>query len=204
MAQKASGRAARGLIRHSGRGTALDIIEDAAQELAAEFFALPDFEKPKTENEFQIWAFREARNFIMRRRSAERYETCDEYTDQFGDTQYKADTVFSQVGLFYARSKPDQLIHMEFLDAIKKIETLGERDRKLVYSVVDAGDVVGYAKDNDVSLFDAMDALAHCRVVMNRIADDLADEKKFEGPSLPSHQRPNGVVAPSQCVQPDK
>ena len=166
-----------------------EFVEDISQELSMDFFALPDFEKPRTEKEFEVWAFYRARTLAGRLRSATKHETCDEFIGRHGETQLKSEA-FSQVGIYYARVKPNQIIHMEFLDTIRKIEALGEHDKKLVYSVIAAEDVVGYSKDNNVSLFDSMDALARCRTVMNRIADDVADEKKF-GDSSPvlSHKR---------------
>lgn len=177
LAKRAGARAAKSFVKYTGNLAQADMIEDASQEVAVEFFELSDFERPKTENEFEVWAFQRARTLLARLRAVSWYETCDELIGADGLTYLRSDIEASDRFTFSIR--PHQLIHMEFLDAIRKIDAMGEEDRRLIYSVLKAGDVVGYSEDNGVSLFDAMDRLVHCRLVMNRIADDEADEKKF-------------------------
>lgn len=46
-----------------------------------------------------------------------------------------------------------------------------------------------------------VDMMPECLLTVEQTRAKIA---YLRAPALPSHQRPNGVVAPSQCVQPDK
>lgn len=158
------------------------LAEDVAQSILCVFYETPELMRVNSRNEFQVWAYSEALRIIARTQVLNRIEVSDEYQVHGGHAaatrngnQIQSKSDWYQ---FRATVRPHQLVYCEAMDAIRMIALLPEEQQHQVWAVIESEDVVGYAKDRNVSLFDAMDALKHARVVMNRLADDLTDERK--------------------------
>lgn len=148
----------------------------------------PD-DRPNTQNAFEVWAYKAAKAFCHHIKYGNSKDQSMAAVITAGPTAqfnrgigYEGDLDESGVMRnfsFLRHNQPMQMLHLEAMDALKMIFSLGAEDQRFVISIVEGGDVVGLAADNNISLFEAMARLKKCRQIMNRIADDLADEKKF-------------------------
>lgn len=158
-----------------------DCVEDVASELTAAFFALHETERPASELAFETWAFRFACRSIgseIRRHAREVPDIIQTGTEEMAEIS-RIDLLMQQrVDHLSTANKPMQLIRCEVMDALKMISFLTEEQQTLIWRVAESGDVIGYAEDHSVSLLEAMSAIKRAREVMNRIAEDLADERK--------------------------
>lgn len=155
-------------------------VEDLAQEVLSRFYALSVWDRPKTGNEFEIWAFQEAKKAKAAMIKLVHRERPDSIMTAEGTELSAVEIAAARPEYMYASSRPMQLIRCDVIDALKMVGRLPAEMQRKVKDVIDCEDVMGYAKDKDVSLFEAMAAMKHVRVVMNRLSEDAADELKFK------------------------
>lgn len=170
--------AARKAVKRSAHEWNDGLIEDVSQEVISAYYATSEWSRPKTALEFEAWAYEaahRARKMFRRQRGS---EESDRITYESGNEGSKIDMIASRFDSMYHHVKPEQLLRCEALDAIRMIGLLPPAEQDLVWAVVRSEDVVGYAKDHKVSLFDAMASMKRARMLMNRLADDIADERK--------------------------
>lgn len=202
-ARKAAHKAAAVRIRYQYGGE--ELFEDVAQDILCEWISLNEDDRPKTLEEYEVWAYLTARIALR----GTRYGTGREVFAGNKLTKKTTTLAIANEGLsrdpkkiyslhespmdadayFNAAThrhvRPSQILHLECLDALKLISRLPKEKKDLALSVIDYGSIAEYAKDNRVSLFDAMANLRKAREMMTALRDlvddDFEDQERRKG-----------------------
>ena len=173
--------------RYIGQTTPEGLVEDLAQDVLASYYSKNDWDRPDTQQKFEVWAVETCLSLLAEVYKTYKREVPSETwgepnskaDDGSGEMLYsRADIAAAKTHYIYAHNKPMQLIRCDFNDALKMIAMLPKESQKLIWDVFECENVLGYAKDRGVGLGEAMARLKQARAIMNRLADDLADEKK--------------------------
>lgn len=154
-------------------------MDDVAQDVLALF--LENTDVAKTDVEFEAWAYKAALTLTSKERYRKRNELSEDslYTDGYADLSDDRNSFLDHLMVEHGRiGRPGQLIRCDLMDALTMIKMLPTEFQTLLMDIIRSEDVVGYAEDHGVSLFEAMSRLKHARIIMNRLAEDMADERK--------------------------
>lgn len=164
-------------LRYGSVHDKADVADDIVGDIVCEYLSLPEFDKPQSLHDYQVWCYRAARKFRKRYARDKKAISIESAYDHLDNVRGESALDMLMSGSVMHRQRPHQEVHMEVRDAFRGIAMLPEKDARLVVSVIDHGNVAEYAKDRGVSLFDAMSDLTRARMLMNRLRDDDADER---------------------------
>lgn len=174
IARRCARRALAACRRRLGRDC--DSEEDVAQEIIVRLFSIDEFKRPKTENEYEVWALESAYKITNVAAGLAGRQVSVGYGDG-GDFLEQTLIRYNKV------VRPNQEDRVFVLDVLRKIGNLPDDMQEIVRQFMHAESAIGFAKDHDVSIFDAMNMQNRVKEVMNRIMEDgAADllEKSFQ------------------------
>lgn len=164
------------------------MVDDVAQDIVAAFYELKEFDRPQSEDAFNIWAFGIADPI----RKARRYTNLKINSPGSADQSGRLDHDFRRDESIYdARvlSRSGSVMHYEYepqfhalfcKQILEQIQKLPEDKRRFVMAYIDRGDLLDYARETGADLYVAMDELKKSKAMMTRIAEDMADERKLD------------------------
>lgn len=183
LSDTAARKAMAGSLRF--KNNADGILTDVAQDILLAFYELPEMDRPQSELDFEVWAYTTGKLFVHSKKYGSSRELSPSIEAIGGPESHNKGVGFEtdamdlwNIGSVYHYEKPHQLIHLEAKEALAAICKLPDDQKRFVFAIIDGGNVVDYAQDNSVSLFDAMRDLQSARAIMCRLSEDLADEKK--------------------------
>lgn len=177
--------------RYAGISLSEDGIEDATSDILEAYYALSEYERPQTEIEFEYFSFERARVSLNKeflhenrmKRGKIHSEGGHRFVSKFAPSDSDYDTIdymaIRRSGSVGHIQQPTQLIYLYLQDLMKSLEAAPEEIRMAASRLADAGTIIEYARDHNMSLFDAMNEQKRLREITKRIREDIADEKKF-------------------------
>lgn len=163
-----------------------DWIEDAASDVLVTYYGLSEWDRPKNEHEFELFAYqgasktkgREEKRAIVEIGTHGKRVSTDHREENDGDV-YADWLAFHHSGSLSHAQKPTQELYLYLLDVMRSLDAAPEEIRRAANRLADSGSIIEFARDNKISLFDAMNEQKRLKTITKRIAEDLADEKKF-------------------------
>lgn len=156
------------------------IADDAAQDVLVLFFSMEDYARPQTEQEFEVFAYEQARRMLQKENVIARREKA---VGDFKKPNMKRvheiddDYIFDRIYAVGHRVYPQQENILYFLDILRYLDKLPGNYKNAVLRLAKSETIVGFSQDYNISLFDAMAEQRRLRAIVRRIAEDVADDK---------------------------
>jgi len=164
-----------------------DDWKDIQSAIIEAFYSLSEFDCPKTEEEFLIWAYNAGQSAIQKKRKhALKIESLTQIGHDMlkrsADSGMTTEEEAGEIAMFRdslrGRVKPEQESYVHCMDILRSFGRLPDDLQRSARILLDYGDITEFAKERQVSLFDALKEQAYLRTVLRRLMEDDADERR--------------------------
>jgi hypothetical protein len=164
---------------------------DAASAILEHYYSVSEYERPQTDKQFEIFALTIARQQRDQETNHNRKHYHAKWSPERGGlagtgTQVdfasgNLDYIVQRAGSPLKRSvAPTQEWTTYAKQILFYISRLPDEDQQTILKLARAGDIIGFAEDNNISIFDALKGQRRLRAIVRRIAEDLGDERLFD------------------------